>query len=172
MKLIEGIKELKIIEKRINKNCQQISDNSAYVSDEQIPFESQEEMQAHVQSLVQANLDLEQRYLDIKTAIEKTNLETTVDIQGKKFTISELISLRRIAGRYRTMTYQALNGAKAVQSINSRNRTSGYDATNPPKIVPLYNEKDKQGKILEWEELLERIDPVLEVVNAETELKL
>lgn len=169
MKLIEALKNLKTIEKRIHKNAEQIGQYAAYVSVEQPAFETEERQRQEVASLIQANADLEKEYLRLKVAIEVTNLRTTVTINGKTNSISELIAIRRGVGKFRERTYQALNASSALQRMQ-QSYNKGIDAQNPPRVVALYREEDKIKALREWEEFTSAIDGKLEVVNAETDL--
>jgi hypothetical protein len=169
MKIIEALKNLKTIQKRIEKNCEQIKQYCAYVSVEAPVYETPEKQQAEVGSLIQANLDLEKEYLRLKKAIENTNLNVVVTIAGKSYTITELISLKRVAGKFRTNTYQSLNPQIAMTKLNEIYR-KGVDANNPAKVISLYAEADKNKALREWDDFLSQIDGKLEVVNAETEL--
>lgn len=171
MKIIEALKNLKTIEKRIEKNCQQIGEYAAYVSVEQPAFETEERQRQEVASLVQGNLDLAKEYLRLKTAIEFTNLNTKVSIGHRENTISELITIRRTSGKFVTMTHNSLHAAKAMQKLQQVfSRPGGVDAQNPAKVIPLYSEADKNKALREWDEFFSAIDGKLEVVNAETEL--
>lgn len=177
MKLIEALKNLKTIEKRIDKNCEQIKEYAAYVSGETPAFETEERQRQEVQSLVQANLDLEKEYIRLKRAIEHTNLLTKVVIGSKEYTISELITIKGAtkgkagAGRFRLNTYNALHPQKALTRLQQVfNQRGGIDPTNPAKVVPLYREEDKNKALRDWDEFLSAIEGKLEVVNAETDL--
>lgn len=177
MKLIEALKNLKTIEKRVDKNCEQIRQYAAYVSVEQPAFETEERQRQEVQSLVQANLDLEKEYIRLKKSIEHTNLTTKVTIGSKEYTISELITIKGAtkgkqgAGRFRTNTYNALHPQAALQRLQQVfSQRGGVDPTNPAKVIPLYKEEEKNKQLREWDEFLSQIEGKLEVVNAETDL--
>lgn len=170
MKIIEALKNLKTIQKRMEKNCAEITQYCAYVSTENPAFETEDKQKAEVQSLIQANMDLEVEYLRLKKAIEQTNLNVSVTIGSRTYTITELISIKRVVGRLHTMTYGALDPRAAVQRLNEIYR-KGVDAANPARVVALYKEEDKNRNLRDWQEFLDQIDGRLEVVNAETELQ-
>lgn len=182
MKLIEALKNLKTIEKRVEKNCQMIGEYSAYVNVEAPAFETAERQRTEVSSLVQCNTDLAKEYLKLKTAIEFTNLSTKVSIGHRQHTISELITIRTSRkgkngvgtfsyNQFLPATYNALNANKAMQKLQQVfSRQGGVNPTDPAKIIMLYDEADKNKALREWEEFYSAIDGKLEVVNAETEL--
>ena len=170
MKIVEALKNLKTIEKRVEKNCQRINQYAAWVSVETPAFETEERQKQEVQSLVQANLDLETEYLRLKTAIESTNLAVSVTINGKTYSISNLVTIKRKVKEFRTRTYQALQANSAVTRMQQI-YAKGFDAGNPPKVVAAFKEEEKNAKVREWEDFVSAIDGKLEVVNAETELQ-
>lgn len=170
MKIIEALKNLKTIQKRIEKNCAEITNYCAYLSNETPAFETEEKQLAEVASRIQANMDLESEYLRLKKAIETTNLNVKVVIGAFTYTITELISIKRVIGKYHTMTYAALDSRQASARLNVVYQR-GIDPANPPKIISLYKEEDKNKNLREWEDFLSQIDGKLEVLNAETELQ-
>lgn len=170
MKIIEALKNLKTIEKRIEKNCQQISVYAAWVNVETPAFETEDRQKQEVVSLIQANLDLEKEYLRLKTAIETTNLAVQVSIGDKSYSISNLVTIKRKAKDFRAKTYLSLDARQAVQRMQSFFQ-KGIDASNPPRVITAYKEEDKNNAIREWDDFVSAIDGKLEVVNAETELQ-
>ena len=171
MKLIEAMKNLKTVAARIAKNSEQIKEYCAYVHPETPQFGDHDKQTQEVAALVQSNLDLTAEYLRLKTAIEHTNLTTKVNIGERTHTISELITIRRVSGVFVTGTYQSLNQQRAVRRMQEAfNKPGGINVTEPPRVVPVWDEKEKNAKLLDWENFLAAIDGKLEVVNAETEL--
>lgn len=180
MKLIEAMKNLKTIEKRIEKNCTLIREYCALISSETLQFGTEEKQRQEVQSFIQANLDLEKEYLRLKIAIDTTNLNTSVTLKDKSYTIAELVVIkgrktpdgRKLSGiaDFRAKTYHSLSGQPAAQRISNVYR-AGIDAQNPPKVVLFYDEAEKNKAISDWDEFVSAIDGKLEVVNAETELQ-
>lgn len=174
MKIIQALKSLKTIEKRIEKNCQAISQYCAYISGEILPYENEDRQRQEVQYLVQANIDLEKEYLKLKCSVEHTNLITKVKIGIFEYSISELIVLKRGIGKikgatFRSNTYKSLSLLLTNQRFNQI-ASRGVDATNPPRVIPLFQEKYKNEQLTAWENFLDQIDGTLEVINAETEL--
>ena len=171
MKIIEALKNLQIIQKRIDKNCQQIREYCSYLNVEVPAFETPERQKQEVDSLIQANLDLEKEYLRLKLAIEHTNLITKVTIGGFVYTISELVSIRRIVGKFRTNTYASLDPSVSVRRLQLHlSSKANVDPSNPPKVINLSKEEYKNIHLREWENFIAQIDGTLEVVNATVEL--
>lgn len=168
MKLIEAMKGLKLVEKKIEGNIADISKYSSMLSSEK-PYFSDETMQRQeVAQRVQANQDLVRQYLNLKTAIELTNLRTPVTLGKATYTIAELLVLKRKLGQYILKTYQALNDANGETRLRSLPR--GGQEGQVPQVVRLYDEKKKNESLRYWQDLLEEISGRLEVVNATTDL--
>ncbi len=170
MKIIEALKNLKTIQKRMEKNCQEITQYCAYVSTETPAFETEDKQRSEVATRIQANMDLEAEYLRLKKAIETTNLNVKITIGVRTYTITELISIKRVMGKYHTMTYAALNPQVVMNRLNEVFR-KGIDGTNPARVIVLYKEEDKNKNLRDWEDFMSQIDGKLEVLNAETELQ-
>jgi len=82
MKIIEALKELKLIIKKIEKNADNITQYSSLVSTERPVFGSETDQKNEVSSLIQANKDLMVRYIDLKIRIDRTNMETKVTMRA------------------------------------------------------------------------------------------
>jgi len=168
MKIIEAMKKLKVILKRLQDNTQQIAAYSSILSTEKPAFGSEEEQRRKVKALVQANNDLLGEYLTLKQQIEATNLKITVEIGGKKWTISELLVIKRVLAQYMVNTYNAMTTASAEQRMKA-----GFGKTaegSSPLALRMFEEKDRLDGISKWQDIYSNIDSRLEVVNAMTDL--
>lgn len=165
MKLIEAMKELKLIEKRMEKNAEQITKYASGLSNEKEIFGSDSKQRAEVQALIQSNTDLFYNYIKLKKAIEKTNMETIVSFSIGDFSITELLVIKRKMSSYITSTYNALN-TKVADSKYYTLKTEKADIN----IVRYYEEEEKNKNLNKWQNFFESIDGRLEVVNATTDL--
>jgi len=166
MKLIEAMKELKLVEKRMEKNREQITQYSSGLSNEKEIFGSEQKQIDEVKSLLQANVDLFNRYLYLKRSIERTNLETKVEFSVGTYSISELLAIKRRLQHGVINTFKALN----TQSAEARMRTIKIPDNVEVKVVRYYREEEKNILLKSWMEFFENIDGRLEVVNATTDL--
>lgn len=166
MKLIEAMKELKLVEKRMEKNREQITQYSSGLSNEKEIFGSEQKQIDEVKSLLQANVDLFNRYLYLKRSIERTNLETKVEFSVGTYSISELLAIKRRLQHSVINTFKALN----TQSAEARMRTIKIPDNVEVKVVRYYREEEKNILLKSWMEFFENIDGRLEVVNATTDL--
>lgn len=90
MMIIEGMKRLRVIKKRMASNIDSVNKYAAIISSERPMFGSEDEQKKEVKEIIQSNLDLLREYLKLKKRIERTNLQTVVEIGGVEYTISDL----------------------------------------------------------------------------------
>ncbi|HUX08323.1 MAG TPA: hypothetical protein VMX35_13540 [Acidobacteriota bacterium] len=172
MKLIEAMKELRLIHKRMSRNTDDITMYASLPSTEKPHFGSDEEQRKEVISKVQANLDLFKRYLQLKRRIELTNLSTIIEIDAKKYSLAELLVIRGARqglglGEYILDTFRAMNDENAETRM--RNAAPGPGGERP-HTVRFYDERKKNELLREWDDFIDKIDGKLEVVNATTDI--
>jgi len=170
MKLVEAMKKLKVIEKRMKSNCEEITRYSSMVSTERPLFETESKQEQEVLNLVQSNNDLIIEYLKIKKQIEKTNLETIVYIDSKDYSLSDMLIIKRKLAALQINTFRSMNdneGSSRLRQQHSSN-VSGGDKT--PHVIRFYKEEDRNKGLRKWEDLYNTIDSRLEVINATTDL--
>lgn len=167
MKLIEGMKTLKVTEKRIIHNTERINQYAALVSNEKSAFGDEQAQRKELESLIQANMDLGRGYLKLKMRVDQTNLATVVQIGKDKFAISELLQVQRNIGKLMKSTYSALNDRLAQSRLAQMRQLSG---DKPPFVIPLYDERKKYEGWQYWQGIEDEIETRLEVINATTEL--
>lgn len=170
MKLIEGMKQLKVIEKRMKSNAERINQYAAIVSSERPIFNTEVEQRKQVQSLIQANTDLAGEYLTLKKRVDFTNIQVRVSISKESYSISDLLQIRRVVGALMKGTYAALNDRLAEQRLIATRVSSGQTGEKPPRVERMYDETEKYGGMQKWQDLLDEIETRLEVINATTEL--
>lgn len=167
MKIIEALKELKLIEKKMESNIRNINQYASAVSTERPFFGDEESQKKEVSSLVQSNEDLVTRYLELKRKIEMTNLLVTAEFEGKKYALSDLLTLQRRLGEYRMRTYNALNTNYADTRIKvAPPELDGKKA----QVIRLYDERKKNESLASIMDLQSNISARLEVINATTDI--
>lgn len=166
MKLIEGMKHLRLLEKRMVSNYQRVNQYAAMISNERLYFDDDKAQSKEIQGLIQANMDLVTEYLKIKRHIDLTNLQTVIDFEGKRYTIADLIVLKRKLQPFITTTYESLNDTNAMGRIRTMQRTGDVPLT----VLRFYSENEKHENLRKWQDMFHSIDSRLEVVNATTEL--
>jgi hypothetical protein len=167
--LIQAMKELRIVEKKMDNNAISIQHYASMVSNEKPYFETEDKQKKEIKSLIQSNQDLMERYLELKKRIEHTNLFTEVEMGGKKYFISDLLVIKRKLAQKMLHTFNSLNDVEG----NSRLRGYGSmtnQAGERPHVVRFYREEDKNEGLKVWQDLYDNIESRLEVINATTPL--
>lgn len=167
MKLLAALKELRVIEKRMTRNSENIQAYASQLSTERPIFGTEEEQRKQVASLVQANSDLTTEYLGLKRRIEQTNLQTKVTIQGKEYSLNDLLILKRGLGKKVMSTYLALNEENGNNKLRLTPRTSGEKTV---RVERFYDERERNEGLRRWQDLLDEADAKLEIYNATVEL--
>lgn len=172
MKIIEALKELPVLDKRIQKNTEMLvryaSDVDLNVPDERqtFAFKTRDEQQKEVDALRQSVIDLVHRKARLRRALAITNTEVRVTIEGKEQSIAEWIDFREKG------VQQILNMLNALNDTNGRNKmgSTQFDPETGIKIVKFYDEKQRNDEIQKWQDIKDKIDGQLEIINATTDL--
>jgi len=170
MMIVEGMKTLRIVEKKMSTNTSDIQRYSSQVSTERPLFETEDKQKQAIKELIQSNVDLMLRYLNLKTRVEFTNLMTTVELDGEKHTISELLVIQRKLAAMMFATYNALNDTEGKSRLRSSYQTPVQTGGEQPHVVRFYKEEDKREQSRKWQDLMNNITIRLEVINATTPL--
>lgn len=168
--LIEAMKQLRIIEKKMADNTASIQRYASMVSTEKVLFETDEKQKKELKALIQSNQDLMSRYLDLKKRIEYTNLFTEVEINGIKYVISDLLVIKRKMAQSMLNTFNALNEHEGSTRLRSYSGISSSQAGERPYVVRFYKEEERIAGLKVWQDLYDNITSRLEVVNATTPL--
>lgn len=167
MKIIEGMKELKLLRKKMKKNRELITKYASQVSTEKTYFDNKQAQEKEVKSLVQSNMDMTTVYSSLKLNIEKTNLATEINFKNKKYSVSELLIMKRVLCAEIIQTYNSLNDTAANRTLQTRySGLSGKDA----QVERFFSESSKNEELAYWSDFIDSIDSRLEVVNATTDL--
>jgi hypothetical protein len=168
MKLIEGMKQLKVIEKKILHNSQRIQEYAAIVSTERPIFGTEDAQRKQVNELIQSNTDLAKEYLALKKRVDLTNIQTMVTIGKETFSISDLLQIKRTVATLMRSTYTALNDNVAASRLMSVRGQPTNEKT--PHVDRMYDEQAKFAGLQYWQGLQDEIEVRIEVINATTEL--
>jgi hypothetical protein len=168
MKLIEGMKHLKVIEKKMGHNAVRISEYAAIVSTEKPIFGTEVEQRKQVEQLIQSNTDLATEYLNLKKRVDLTNIQTQVTIGKQTFSISDLLQIKRTVAKLMETTYQALNDQLAERRLVGMRQQAGGDKV--ARVERMYDETRKYEGLQHWQALRDEIETRIEVINATTEL--
>lgn len=171
MKLVEALKELKLVEKKIAKNTEQINQYASKLSTEKPQFDTDKEQSAKVQSLIQSNKDLAKFYVEVNNMIAYTNLTTSIDFEGETYRVADLLIYVRKMHDPMVKTIEALNETSArfrLKQYSSGIQTGGEKIY----VEKFYKEEFKNSEMQRLEKLdRSRVIARLETLNAVTELK-
>lgn len=168
MKIIEGLKKIKELKRKSDDLRSKVAQCSAYLDYETPLYKDQK---SQVSEWIQAHSDILKEMLNLRIAVQKTNLETTVmiEIGGKPVTksIAEWIHRRRDlaaeeCGAWRALTDKGLKEGTIIQSDGTKKEV---------KLVRCYDPKERDVKVDLYTSEPGIIDARLEVVNAVTDLK-
>lgn len=169
MKIIEALKELPLIEKRIMSNVQKIATYAAGVetgNSTGAAFDSVATQRKELASLIQANEDLVKQRALLRRRLYITNTTVEVEINGVKKTITEWIEYREKGFDLIERTYNALNELNAMNEL----RNTKVDPTVGAKVVKFYDEAHKNKLIEDNRAIRDQLDAKLEIINATTDL--
>jgi len=169
MKIVEALKKLRIIEKRIARNERNITRYSSMVSTERPLFETEDSQEKEVVSLLKSNIDLVKEYLLIKNRVENTNLQVKVEIDGVTYTLSDLLILDRKLASLMISTYKSLNDNEGISRLRLV-RTQVPSEGRTPYVKRFYKETTRNEGLRFWQDLKDNIISRLEVINATTDL--
>jgi hypothetical protein len=167
MKIIEGLKQIKDLQRKAEDLRIKISKFSAYLSYETPMYPDQK---GQVSSWLQAHYDILKEILRLRIAIQKTNLATEVTIQLGDNTvtksIAEWIHRRRDLADLDCQSWKMLTDKGLKEGI----ATDTQGEKREVKIVRCYDPvlKDKSIEYFITEPTI--IDSRLETVNAVTDL--
>jgi len=167
MKIIEALKQVKDLQRKVEDLRRKVAQHSAHMDYETPVYKNQKEQ---VSKWIQSHFDILKEILRLRFAIQKTNISTSVSITlnnvAVKKTIAEWIHRRRdLANLESTMWKQLTDrGLKEGSGTNSMGNKIEV------KLVRCYDpqQRDEMISFLDSEPSL--IDGKLEIVNATTEL--
>jgi len=170
MTITEGLKKLKLLDKRMTKNCKEIEKYSSLMSNEKPIFDTEAKQREEVQKLIQANTDLANEYCQIKAQVDYSNLMISVTIGDDTRTIHGWLTVLRKTAAIMTQTYKSLSTKAATKTRSSWGSSLSKEAT-APTTIRLYDENEKRAGERKWDDLTDGIiEGRLEVINATTEL--
>jgi hypothetical protein len=169
LKLIEGMKKLKVIAKKIQTNIERINQYASIPSNEKPYFGDEKAQEKEVKSLIQSNEDLVKEYLNLKKRIDLTNLKTIVTIGNETYVLADWLILRRGLSKQMQGTFTALNDVYAESRMKSSSRLPNT-ADKLAHVVRFYDEREKNEQLQHWVDVDDAIEMRLETVNALTDL--
>ncbi len=169
MKIIEALKELPLLQKRIDKNIRQINMYASDLDrgeDTDLPFKTEEAQKAELESLIQSTKDLIAYRASLRRRLAITNANVVVEIEGMSKTIMEWIEYRERGMNSLINIYQNLTDHNAQRILDS-NRV---DVSKGVKAIRFFDEKERNEEVRKLALIKDSINARLEIVNATTDL--
>ena len=154
MTILEALKKIKHLDRKIEKTHKRISRWCSYV-DTDDPLYNADDIRAMMQSAE----DLIRERNRLRHLIHKTNIATVVTFQHKELTLDELLILR-------TLTLPAMLAGVTLL----RRREKGFHDQKEAKVVLQYDPKKRDKTIESIENTIAELDAFLDSVNITTNL--
>lgn len=157
MNILGALKKIKHLDRKIEKTLKRIMDWSSYIleeGDEDTPLYNEGDMRTMSQSVE----DMTNEKARIRHLLHKTNMNTTVEFEGKERTIDELLILQNII----------LPGKIALQNyFNRKEKGHSYhhEHDKNAKVVMQYDPKKKAAAIDGIEYRAEQLNEFLDNVS-------
>jgi hypothetical protein len=170
MKIIEAMKQVKLLDQRNEDLKQKVSKYCADLEAETPTYGTAEQQKQQVSQWLQSIHDSVIESIKLRTAITRTNMQTmvTIEMGGNKITksIFEWILRRRIYSKVEETAWNVLTN-KNLQVANIRN-SSGDTTFTKVRLYFDAMERDKNVELYRSEPSI--IDRNLEITNATVDL--
>jgi hypothetical protein len=171
MKLIEGMKLKKELVSKAEDLRKKVAQNCAGLSIESPVYGSEDKQREMVSSWLQSHQDLVKKVRELAIAVQRTNLQTVVEIEiagtPVELSIAEWVLRRRELAKMEASAWAALSDRGLKDQMLKRTDGQG---TQELKVIRYFDplKRDKMVEAFNYEPGL--IDRKLEVVNASTDL--
>lgn len=157
MKIIEALKKIKHIDRKIAKNRERISKWCSFVvspGDPDKPLYDADE----IRSMLQANGDMATEKVRIRHSLHKTNISTTAEFNGKVYTVDELLLMQAVSLPY------------ALGTLNGMSRAKVPYGQDKALVITQYDPKAKDKEIDYLERQAADLNDLLDMVSLETDV--
>lgn len=155
MKVLEGLKKIKHLDRKIEKNRSRIRAWCSHLDNV--------EPQYDLEKLLQSTSDMILKRDHIRHMLHSTNINTTVEWRTKTYTVDELIMLRTVTLPAQISTLKLLR----------RHEKDRYEVNDFPeaRVVTHFDPKIRDKEIDKHELHLEELDTLLDQLNITTDLQ-
>ncbi len=168
MKLIVAMKQLKDLAKKAEDLRSKVSTHCANLSIETMAYPDQA---ATVAGWLQAHEDILDKILELRVALQRTNIATpvTIELEGKQVTktIAAWIQRRKDLAKLAQQMWQGL-GDRNLKESNVQSAPGGV--VTEVRIRRFYNAVQRDEKVAAYRSEPSVIDANLEIINAVTDL--
>ena len=184
--IAKAMSRLKVIKAQMDKIGEKIGEGGAWSSKHVHPFgESRivdtnlNQASQYVNSMFQSFQDLGNEYLALKRAIDRTNMETIIEVNGKRLSIYDgLIIKHHLKDKYQDLLRKysgaCRNAEKTVDRFNSQYASATEEAKKVLLAQVVYFINQKQVDNLDYFvlEFIQEIDDAINAANNVTPIIL
>ena len=167
MKIIEALKQIKDLQKKAEDLRSKIKVFCAHQSIETPTYDDQTKQ---ISEWLQSHSDIIKRIMELRTAVQRTNLavEVTVMLDGKtvNHTIAEWIHRRRDLANFEESAWRKLTDKNLKEGFMTNSQGEKVEV----KIVRCYDPATRDTKVELYRSEPILIDSQLEITNAVTDL--
>jgi hypothetical protein len=170
--ITEALQELKTIQKRLEVKRQSLMQYIARDARVKDPLEREGGSVEFIRRERQAIGDLEQRVVNIRTAIQRANLSTSLTLNGTGRTVAEWLTWRReVSAGTKNFLTSMVNGIRNTRGELQKKGLKLVESDNsaaPGDVVVHVDEKALLEQQENMEQLLGDLDGKLSLLNATT----
>lgn len=180
--ITEALQEIKTINARLEKKRAAIGSYIARDARVRDPFEKDGGSEKYIASERQAIGDLEDRIVSIRSAIQRSNLASTVTVNGKNRTVSDWLTWRREVAQGQKQFLNSIIGALAnvrndVQKkggtmVAAAMAVNTAHTSDPPQVAVNIDEMALMKEREMIEQILGDLDGKLSLFNAVTVIEV
>ena len=162
MKIIEALKKIKHLDRKIDKTTTRITAWASYLEDKTATEEENKPQYdaQDIAGMIQQISDWVREKAKLRHRLHKTNLQTTAEFNGKAHTIDELLGLKEMIIPQQIKTLQLLR----------RKEKPTYGDTKHLRAVLQYDPKKRDEIIEKLEHGLEELDALLDHITIEVDI--
>lgn len=177
--ITEALQEIKTIGKRLDKKRSSLSPYIVRDSRVRDPLAKDGGSEKFIASERQSIADLENRIIGIRTAIQRSNLDSTLVVGGTSRTVAEWLTWRReLSAAQAKFIRDIINnlsglradvqkkGGKITAAVAAVNES--FDPNGPPEVVVNVDERGLLVEQEQMEQTLGELDGKLSLFNATT----
>lgn len=169
MKLNEALTHRKLLKKRMLKNIEHVSNYASFLSNESLPFGTEEAQRKHILGLIQSQTDLSNEFIDISRRIEFTNRNTALTFNNETRCLSDWLYMRDVlVPNFIIKLYQNLNTNQAERRM-SRGQNKDIEG-KPVQLRRFYDEAEKLKQLEFWEEFKQNLNERILITNTQTDV--
>jgi hypothetical protein len=181
--ITEALQEIKTIGKRLEKKRQTVGQYLARDSRFHDPFEKDGGSEKYITAERQSIADLESRVISIRTAIQRSNLDSQMAVNGRSMSVAEWLTWRRELSANASSFLRAIvqtlmktrqdvqsKGGKVIANVAQINESGG--PADPPQVIVNVDEKKVIAEQEETEQTLGDLDGKLSLFNATTVIEV